>query len=192
MQEILTTNDARLLSSTHSQFSQINSNVKYQNEFVVFYRRQIMTDHEKFVFCVCKCWWRESLRRWLVLGGNRTERQNRLSWLTCDDGGIYVTMSCVTSHRSVAITWLSGRHKQRTIQYHQIKLLAIAQIASIFHDPKSAHTLKWKSWFALSLKKTNADAVALIYENPVWVCWELHLVHSLGWNSCSCWCQIKL
>lgn len=54
-----------------------------------------MTDHEKFVFCVCKCWWRESLRQWLVLGGNRTERQNRigLSWLTCDDGGIYVTMS---------------------------------------------------------------------------------------------------
>ena len=63
-------------------------------------------------------------------------------------------LSCVTSHRSVAITWLSGRHKQRTIQYHQIiKLLAIAQIANIFRVPKSSHTLKWKNWFALSNKK---------------------------------------
>ena len=79
--------------------------------------------------------------------------------MTCDDGGICVTMSrChnVMCHKSPQccrhVMWLSGRHKQRTIQYHQIKLLAIAQIANIFRVPKSSHTLKWKTWFALSLK----------------------------------------
>ena len=63
--------------------------------------------------------------------------------------------------------------QQRTIQYHQI---------TTRNCPNCAHFSLWNKTFGLPSQKW-VQTVALIYENPVWVCWELHLVHSLGWNS---------
>ena len=74
------------------------------------------------------------------------------------------------------------------VQYHQITTRNYPNCENF----SSCHFIShFELETLVQLKKWLQHAawtVALIYENSVWVCWELHLVHSLGWNSCSC-CQ---
>ena len=111
------------------------------------------------------CWWR-------VLGG-KTENWTFMTDLwwrgnVCHD----VTNCHADVSRSVAVMCCDqgvGVTQQRTDQYQQITTRNWPQIASIFFafcDHLCSHTLK--TWPA---QKTNAQTVALIYENSVSYIW---------------------